>query len=303
MRRLFILALAAWGAVDRVDARTPPEVVVTGLTNPESVAVNAQGQVFASVVGEFNRDGDGAVLKIERGKAEPFASGLDDPKGIAAYQQWLFVADKTRVLRIDAKGKAEVFAAASAFPKPPLFLNDVAVDVESGALFVSDSGDLKGGEGAVFRISPRGEASLVVDKGRLPELHTPNGVLLDGASHLLLGNFGTGALYRIKLADGSVEKLAEGLGTVDGLAWDQFGRLFVTDNRAGRVFASPRAATGFVPMVEGLKSAADLAVEPAEEVHVGPRESPGEPGADDRIAVGLMARQDAGRRDRVAGRD
>ncbi|APW62769.1 PQQ-dependent sugar dehydrogenase [Paludisphaera borealis] len=262
MRRSIVLALAVCGAVSQAGAQTQPKAVVTGLTNPESVVVNGQGQVFVSVVGEFGRDGDGAVLKIDQGKAVPFVSGLDDPKGLVAHQQWLFVADKTRVLRIDGQGKSEVFAPASAFPTPPKFLNDLAVDVESGTLFVSDSGDLKGGEGAVFQISPKGGVSLVLDKKGLPALHTPNGLLLDGASHLLLGDFGTGALYRIKLANSSVEKVADDLGTVDGLAWDQFGRLFISDYKGGRVFAIARPGTKPVLLVEGLKSAADLTVDP-----------------------------------------
>jgi hypothetical protein len=106
-------------------AQPPPKAVVTGLTNPESVAVNTQGQVFVSVIGERDRDGDGAVLKIEQGKIVPFASGLNDPKGLVAHQQWLFVADKNRVWRIDGEGTAAVFAPASAFPTSPLFLNDL----------------------------------------------------------------------------------------------------------------------------------------------------------------------------------
>ena len=92
-------------------------------------------------------------------------------------------------------------------------------------LYVSDSGNRQGENGAVYRISPQGAVSLILDKSRFPGLHTPNGVLLDGAHHLLLADFGTGMLHRIKLADSSVETIAEGLGAADGLAWDQFGRL------------------------------------------------------------------------------
>ena len=45
----------------------------------------------------------------------------NDPKGMAAFQGSLFVADKKRVWRIDASGKAKVFAPATAFPTTPLF--------------------------------------------------------------------------------------------------------------------------------------------------------------------------------------
>src|SRR3989442_917427 len=102
-----------------------PKPLVSGLKNPESVAV-WNGKIYVSVIGEFDKDGDGAILEIRDGKAIPLATGLDDPKGIVGFQQWLFVADKQRVLRIDGKGKVEVYAAAEAFPTPPRFLNDIA---------------------------------------------------------------------------------------------------------------------------------------------------------------------------------
>ena len=86
-------------------------------------------------------------------------------------------------------------------------------------------------------------------------------MLLDGASHLLLADFGTGCLYRIKLADRSVEKLADGLGAPDGLAWDQFGRLFVSDWKGGRVFVIGRPGAKSVLLAQGLTNAADVTVE------------------------------------------
>jgi glucose/arabinose dehydrogenase len=262
MRRSFCLGLLLiCGLASLANAQQTPQVVVSGLQSPESAVVDGQGRIYVSVIGEGGRDGDGSVVRIEQGKAVPFATGLDDPKGLVAHQQWFYVADKTRVWRIDSQGKAEVFAPASAFPTPPLFLNDLAVDVESGNLYVSDSGTRQGDGGAVFKITPKGEVSTVIDKKRLPELNMPNGVLLDGASHLLLADFNTGILYRIKLADSSVEKLAEGLGAADGLAWDQFGHLFITDWKGGRVFGIARPGSKPVLLAQGLKNAADLVVD------------------------------------------
>ena len=150
----------------------------------------------------------------------------------------------------------------SSFPTPPLYLNDLDVDLETGILYVSDSGNQQGENGAVYRISPQGGVSLILDKKRFPALHTPNGLLLDGAHHLLLADFGTGMLYRIKLADSSVETIAEGLGAADGLAWDQFGRLFVSDWRGGRVFAIARPGDRPVLLARGFMNAADLIVDP-----------------------------------------
>src|SRR4051812_30590443 len=88
-----ILALAApANAGEQV-----PKPLLTGLKNPQSVAVGAEGKVYLT--------GDGAVLVVDGGKARPFATGLEDPKGLAAYQQWLFVADKQRVWQINRQGK------------------------------------------------------------------------------------------------------------------------------------------------------------------------------------------------------
>src|SRR5262249_17997830 len=153
----------------------------------------------------------GAVMVVKGGKAEPFARGLDDPKGLAAWGGWLFVADKKRIWRIDRKGKATVFVAAKDFPRPPLFLNDLEGD-PLGTLYVSDSGELKGKGGAVFRIRPWGKVETVVDAKSHPGLKMPNGVLLDGVSFLHLVDFGTGHLHRVRLADGETTKVAEGFG-------------------------------------------------------------------------------------------
>jgi glucose/arabinose dehydrogenase/sugar lactone lactonase YvrE len=262
MKQSLGLALLVWCTISHASPPQPPKSIVTGLTNPESVAVNTKGQVFVSVIGERGRDGDGAIFQINQGKASPFATGLDDPKGLGSFDKWLFVTDRTRVWRIDGEGKAEVFVPASAFPSPPQSLNDLAVDVETGTFYVSDSGNRQGQGGAIYRITPKGVVSLILDQQRFPALHTPNGLLLDGASHLLLADFGTGALYRIKLADSSVEKLKDGLGAADGLAWDQFGRLFVSDWKGGRVFGIVRPEATPVIVAQGLKNAADLVVDP-----------------------------------------
>ena len=263
MRYLLGLALVVCVTVSRAGAEQTPQALVTGLKNPESVVLNPQGQMFVSVIGEPDRDGDGAVVKIEDGKVVPFASGLDDPKGLVALQRWLFVADKKRVWRIDETGKAEVFAPASSFPTPPLFLNDLDVDLETGMLYLSDSGNRQGENGAVYRISPQGAVSLILDKKRLPGSSHAEWRTLGRAHHLLLADFGTGMLHRIKLADSSVETVAEGLGAADGLAWDQFGRLFVSDWRGGRVFGIARPGDRPVLLAHGLTNAADLIVDPA----------------------------------------
>ena len=266
MKRFLSLALFLCAA-PVANAQEPPKPTVTGLVNPESVCVGPGGRIFVTTIGEFDKDGDGAVMLVEPGgKAVPFVTGLDDPKGVAVFQRWLFVTDKTKVLRIDAMSKtpkADVFAAADKFPAPPIFLNDIVVDPENGMIYVSDSGkDGKGG--AVYRISPKGGAvTLVVDEKKVPGLQTPNGLAMDGTSFILVADFGTGILHRVKLADGSSEKVAEGMDGADGVTWDPYGRLYVSSWKTGKLFVIPRPGDKPLLLAQGFKSAADTCYDPA----------------------------------------
>src|SRR5262245_47668228 len=93
---LWISSLTALAAAAEL-----PAPVVTGLKNPESVCIGPGGALYVTEIGEFDKDGDGQVSIIKDGKAQPFATGLDDPKGIVASGDALYVADKKRVVKID----------------------------------------------------------------------------------------------------------------------------------------------------------------------------------------------------------
>lgn len=239
-----------------------PKPVVEGLKSPESVCLGTDGAAYVTEIGEFGKDGDGQVAVVRNGKATVFAKGLDDPKGIVFFQNILYVADKTKVLAIDADGKVKTLAAPKDFPTAPMFLNDIAVDPETAQLYVSDSGDLKGKGGAVFRIDAKtGKVNPVIDAEKLPGLNTPNGLTLDGSSHLLLLDFGSGVLYRVKLADGSSKKIAEGFDGGDGLAWDKFGRLFITSWKSGSVWGIPRPGQKPILLTDKFAQAADCCLD------------------------------------------
>lgn len=237
--------------------------LVSGMKNPESVCLGKDGRMYVTEIGESDKDGDGQLSVIVEGKAKPFAIGLDDPKGVVFFKNAFYVTDKTRVVRVDERGGVTTFAAPEKFPVPPKFLNDIAIEPESGTLFVSDSGDLKGADGAVFSIHVEsGKTELVVDAQSLPGLHTPNGVTLDGASHLLLADFGSGALYRIKLGDKSAKKIAAGFDGADALTWDHYGRLFITSWKSGKVWGIPRPGQKAVLLSDQFKHAADTCLDP-----------------------------------------
>ncbi|HYV40123.1 MAG TPA: PQQ-dependent sugar dehydrogenase [Gemmataceae bacterium] len=234
----------------------------TGLKHPESVVVDAYGKIYIAMAGEVDVDGDGAIMLLENGKLVHFTNGLDDPKGLVAFRQGLFVADKQHILRIDSNGTAKVFVGREAFCQPPHCLNGLAVDVQSGTLYASDSGDKSNKGGAIFQITPDGIVTVVTNQDRWPQLQRPAGLVLDGADHLLLADSGNGRLYRIGIANGSVEQVAEGLGHVVGLAWDQHGRLFISDSNGGRVFVIARPGAAPILVSDGFQKPAHICVDP-----------------------------------------
>jgi sugar lactone lactonase YvrE len=229
---------------------------VTGLKNPESVAAGPDGRLYVSEIGEFGKDGDGRISVVAgAGKTKAFATGMDDPKGLVFSKGVLYVADRTRILRVEKNGKWKVFAAAEAFPVKPQFLNDLTAD-RSGNLYVSDSGDLKGKGGAVYKVTADGAVSaLVTDQDK--RVVAPNGLLPDGSDHLLMVDFFTGTLYRITLKTGKMAQVAEGFGGGDGIVRDLTGRLWISDWKNGRVFTLKR--DGEVKLIQaGFQAAADI---------------------------------------------
>jgi glucose/arabinose dehydrogenase len=240
----------------------PPRPLLAGLENLRGVAAAAGGRVYVTVGGVAGRDGEGRVLVIADGKPVPFAAGLDEPGAIVTFADAVFVADRNRVWRIDRSGKARVLAAASVFPTPPHFLRGLAVD-EMGSLYVTDSGDGKGGEGAVYRVGPGGKVTVITNCKRAPALKAPGAIVMEGLSFFLTLDGASGELLRVRVADGSAVKLAEGFSPGSSLVWDRHGRLYLADARTGRVLVIPRPGEPHVLVSSGFQSSAGLALDPA----------------------------------------
>ncbi|MDY3561921.1 PQQ-dependent sugar dehydrogenase [Gemmata sp. JC673] len=272
----YLSLLLLLGAPAGARAAEPPKPLASGLAHPQSIAAAQDGRVFVSLAGEPGKDGDGSVAVIKDGKATPFVTGLNDPKGLALFRNWLYVVDKAGLLRVNVFGKdpkAEVYVPADKFPVAAKALADVVADPESGTVFVTDAG-ANGSGGALYRVAPPaapkgpgqggrgpGTVDVLVDATKLKGLHTPGGVAMDGASHVLFTDAGTGKVYRVKLADRTSDLIAEGVDGASGLAWDYYGRLFVSGGASGKLFVIPRPGEKPVPVAGGLKSAGDLCLD------------------------------------------
>jgi glucose/arabinose dehydrogenase len=237
-----------------------PKAILSGFNQPASVTVGGDGRIYLGEIGTGSKGGRILVMN-KSGKPVAFASGFDEPRGMVLSQKRLYVADKDQVWRVDEKGKATVFAAREAFPGAQIALNGIAAD-ENGILYVADAGSRDGNGGTVYRIDHKGKVQKVADRHTAPSLRTPKAVLLDGLSFLLVLDFTSGELLRIRVADGSAAKVADGFEGGDGLAWDWFGRLFILSSKQGKVWGIARPGQKPVLIASGLPSAGSPGLDP-----------------------------------------
>jgi len=178
---VFVLSSLIFGCQSTTTPITQVPQKITGLKTPESAVQAKDGRIFVSEIGGFGKDGDGQITMIDKGgKVSVYASGLDDPKGLAIIGQNLYAADKTKVMKISlSDGNVSVFAGAEAFPSIPQFLNDLEADPQ-GNLYVSDSGDIMGSGkgGAIYRIDASGKVKLLIDGKQDARVMAPNGIIL-----------------------------------------------------------------------------------------------------------------------------
>lgn len=237
---------------------------VSGLLTPESVVQAADGKIYISEINGFGQDGDGQIRVIDHGKSSVLVQGLDDPKGLQIIGSDLYIADKNRIWRVSLQqvpAVAEVFLAASDFPKTPQFLNDLTADA-NGNLYISDSGDILGSGkgGAIYKITPQRTLSLLLDGNLNARILAPNGLLADAnGEHLLLVDFTSGVLYDYDLNKQSLQEVASGLGGGDGIVKQANGTLYVSDWKSGKIFQID-AQQQVKLLKEGYQSAADIAL-------------------------------------------
>lgn len=251
-----LLALLALVSTTSAFAKEPLPTKITGLKTPESVVQDKDGSIYITEIGEFDKDGDGQITKVDKkGNITAFAKGMDDPKGITMVGKNLYVTDKTRVLEVYPDGTWQVYGAQMAFPSTPVFLNDIEAD-KVGNLYVSDSGSLKDG-GQIYKITKGGVISIIADN-KNPDILAPNGLLFEGRNQMLSVDFASGTLYRVNLANGATTKIAEGFGGGDGIIKTKSGKVFISDWKNGVI---NQLSGGKARLFKsGLTSSADMAL-------------------------------------------
>jgi gluconolactonase len=264
-KTMLLIALISTGCARSMKPNQIVMQKITGLKMPESVVQAKDGRIFVSEINGFGKDGDGQITVIESGKARVFASGLDDPKGLAIIGQYLYVADNKKVLKVELfgvnQGQVQVFVAANEFPVMPLFLNDLEADPQ-GNLYVSDSGDVFGAGkgGAIYQINKQGQVKLLLNNVQDARIKAPNGLLADDTGDVLIVvDFTSGILYSLNNKTNVLTDIAEGFGGGDGVVHHSNGTMFVSDWKGGKVLSV--TTKGDVDVLKsGYQSAADIAM-------------------------------------------
>jgi hypothetical protein len=150
---------------------------------------------------------DGKIISLK------WVEGMNAPKGMAIYKNYLYVADIDRIIRIDIdKGSIlNAFQVTGAS-----FLNDICVD-QNGSVYISDSGN-----GKIFLLKS-GQDQVFIDS---KELKGTNGLLIEN-NYLLAGT--NSNLCRINLNDKSIITYIENTGPIDGLASLGEGKYLISD--------------------------------------------------------------------------
>lgn len=245
---------------------------------PESAVHGFGGKLYVTLMGETKTrgDGDGKIVVVDQGKVEVFVEGLNDPKGIVFVGGKLITTDLDRLWAIDEKGNKTLFAGPDAFPKTPMFLNDIAVDPSGTSILVTDMGDLPAmfspegklwpldseqaktikAHGRVYRVEMDGKVSVEIDHSA--KMPNPNGVhvLKDGT--ILVAEFFLGTLMSWK--NGEWKQLSDDHRSGDGIVNDAKGNLYLTEVKTGRVWKIP-ADGGKKQLLTTLESAADLIID------------------------------------------
>ena len=226
---------------------------------PESVVVGPNGIYYVSNIGGFNVKGDGKISKIENDSVSDFVTGLNDPKGLSFGDGFLYAADDNQIWKIDERRNKSIFVDSTDFPVVPTFLNDLVFD-KDGNLYVSDTGVFTNADGVIYKISPDGKVSKVIDARVTPEIHSPNGLIFDKDNNLLVVDFGTGKLLKVNKDLMGVEVISDSIKSGDGLAYDGKGNLYASSWEGGKIYKFDDNNNASV-IIKGFNGPADITID------------------------------------------
>ncbi|MGI9277041.1 MAG: SMP-30/gluconolactonase/LRE family protein [Endozoicomonas sp.] len=255
------LALLISPQVTLADA-LKPLWVADGFKMPESVAYDAEKQkYYVSNIngGPLIEDGNGSISLLNmKGEMETadFVTGLHSPKGLALFDNKIYIADVKALVVADLQTGRVVQQHTH---KNIKLLNGIAVDA-SGQVFVSDwLGN------SIYRLKD-GTFELWLHSEKL---NSPNGLWLTGTT-LSVASWGrdvqsdfstktSGALLQISRAtkEVQIQEIDREWVNMDGISVDNQGRWLISDFLKGEILLLDKGGSA-TTLMEGLTTPADF---------------------------------------------
>ena len=246
-----------------------PIVKITGLSTPESVHYDADGDRYfiSNIVGAPTAKDDNGYITIASpdGKivTEKWVAGgkdgvtLNAPKGLAVAKGDLWVADIDTVHAFDLKtGKHK----ASITIPGATFLNDIAV-APDGKVYVTDSG-LEGNDALVPSMT---DAVYVIEKGvvtplaKTRDLKNPNGIAVLASGAIVVNTFGAAEVYRLGSKGEKLDITLLPGDKLDGLF--AVGDTLYVSSWGAKAIYKGKLNGSFEPIYEGVQAPADLGLD------------------------------------------
>ena len=243
---------------------------------PESITKGFHGNYYVTIM-NAKETGDGSVVEISPAGVRSFFQGCDEPKGIVFLNEHLYFSDLTRIWKVNAEGKGEIFVDKESFPEEVLYLNDVSVDANGTGIYVADMGatsymrdenndlwplDSEEAQrvpqlGRIYHIDLNGQVSIAQDTSAL--MLNPNGVGIDNKGDIMVGAFFQGNFLVKK--EGELTPLKGQFRGADAVEQDSKGNYYVSSWVAGTAWKIDGETEEAMVLIDGLKSAADFYLE------------------------------------------
>lgn len=223
----------------------------TVMMTPESVIYDQEKDVLyvANIAGvpPTAVDGDGFISRMNtQGEIIDmnWVNGLNGPKGMGIFGNTLYVTDINELVAINI----ETSEIANRYPvEGATFLNDVTVSPD-GIVYFTDS------DNATIHMLENDEVSVFLEGDML---NRPNGLFYE-PDFLMLASSGDGQVKKVNFADKSVEILADGIGSGDGIVPDGDGNYLISNWKGGLYFYNSDGELTQLMDTEGDMNTADI---------------------------------------------
>ncbi len=274
--RQSLLVATLWGLLPLFVPPFVDALQVTGLQAPESFLADPSGEQYfiSNANGDPDvKDNNGFITKLDRtgtvAKLQFIRGGegnivLHAPKGMAIVNQILYVADLDTLRGFDKHTGRPVVSVSfgsqqQAGHGQTVALADVASDGK-GLLYASDTD-----ADTIYRIDTTRQHAVSV-LVRDASLAGPRGLALHPKTgHLIVASWNKGKILDVSL-DGKVTELVSNgffssrFHNLDGVDFDSWGNMYVSDFTAGKVWRM-RPDRHFDVIAEYLPSPADIGVD------------------------------------------